>query len=157
MALAAFGKAADSNPEEAAVRETVQHYLRGLKYNDVDSLKLAFYPEAKLLWIKRDKQLGQLTQEQWYKGFAASAGQEEKGELKITSVDITGNAASVKVEEFYETSKYTDYLSLLKLERGWKIVNKIYVAEPIKHQQAAKRVKEDRSTNPPEVGRPRVP
>jgi hypothetical protein len=28
--------------------------------------------------------------------------------------------------------KYTDYLSLLKLEGGWKIVNKIYVAEPIK-------------------------
>ena len=133
MALAAFGKAADSHPEEAAVRETVQHYLHGLKFNDVESLKRAFYPEAKLLWIKRDKQLGQLTQEQWYKGFTASAGQEEKGELKITSVDITGNAASVKVEEFYETSKYTDYLSLLKLEGGWKIVNKIYVAEPIKH------------------------
>ncbi|HYU53518.1 MAG TPA: nuclear transport factor 2 family protein, partial [Gemmatimonadaceae bacterium] len=29
--------------------------------------------------------------------------------------------------------KYTDYLSLLKLEGGWEIVNKIYVAEPIKH------------------------
>lgn len=132
VALAAFGKTADSNPEETAVRKTVEHYLHGLKYNDVESLKLAFYPEAKLWWIKRDKQLGQLTQEQWYKGFAASAGQEEKGELKITSVDVTGNAASVKVEEFYEKTKYTDYLSLLKLEGGWKIVNKIYVAEPIK-------------------------
>jgi hypothetical protein len=132
MSLVAFGEAADGNPEETAVRETVQHYLHGLKFNDVDSLKLAFYPEAKLLWIKKDKQLGQLTQEQWYKGFASNAGQEEKGELKITSVDITGNAASVKVEEFYEKAKYTDYLSLLKLEGGWKIVNKIYVAEPIK-------------------------
>jgi ketosteroid isomerase-like protein len=118
--------------DEAAVRETVEHYLHGLKFNDVEGLKLAFYPEAKLFFVKRDQQLGQLTQEQWYKGFVSSAGQEEKGDLQITAVDITGNAASVKVVEVYEKSKYTDYLSLLKFAGGWKIVNKIYVAEPIK-------------------------
>ena len=118
--------------DEAAVRETVQHYLHGLKFNDVEGLKKAFWPEAKLFFIKRDNTLGQLTQEQWYKGFVASAGKEEKGDLRITDVDITGNAASVKVVEVYETSKYTDYLSLLKFPDGWKIVNKIYVAEPVK-------------------------
>ena len=120
------------NSDEAAVRETVQHYLHGLKFNDVESLKKAFYPDAKLFFVKRDGQLGQLTQDQWYKGFAASAGQEEKGDLKITAVDITGNAAAVKVFEVYPNSKYTDYLSLLKFDGGWKIVNKIYVAEPVK-------------------------
>jgi len=120
------------NSDEAAVRETVQHYLHGLKFNDVESLKKAFYPDAKLFFVKRDGQLGQLTQDQWYKGFAASAGQEEKGDLKITAVDITGNAAAVKVVEVYPNSKYTDYLSLLKFDGGWKIVNKIYVAEPVK-------------------------
>ena len=129
--IVGFGTALQSNGEEAAVRETVQHYLNGLKHNDVESLKVAFYPEAKLFFVKRD-QLGQLTQEQWYKGFVASAGQEEKGDLQITAVDITGNAAAVKVVEVYEKSKYTDYLSLLKFAGGWKIVNKIYVAEPIK-------------------------
>jgi len=119
-----------TNNEEAAVRETVNHYLHGLKFNDVEGLKKAFHPEAKLFWMKRDKTLGQLTQEDWYKGFANSAGQEEKGDLQITSVDITGNAASVKVVEVDEKSRYTDYLSLLKFADGWKIVNKIYVAEP---------------------------
>lgn len=121
---------AQSNPEEPQVRETVNNYLHGLKFNDVDSLKKAFFPEAKLYFVKRDNTLGQLTQEQWYKGFAQSAGQEEKGDLQITEVDITGNAASVKVVEVYEKSKYTDYLSLLKFTDGWKIVNKIYVAQP---------------------------
>jgi hypothetical protein len=132
LAVMAIGYPANSNADDVAVRETVQHYLDGLKHNDVSSLKLAFYPEAKLFFVKKDQQLGQLTQEQWYKGFAASAGQEEKGDLQITAVDITGNAASVKVVEVYDKSKYTDYLSLLKLEGGWKIVNKIYVAEPVK-------------------------
>src|SRR4030095_3021847 len=121
---------AQASTEDALVSETVNHYLHGLKFNDVESLKKAFYPEAKLFFVKRDNTLGQLTQEQWYKGFASSAGQEEKGELTISQVDITGNAASVKVVEVYEKSKYTDYLSLLKFADGWKIVNKIYVAEP---------------------------
>ena len=132
LTVIAFGGATKNNSDEQDVRETVQHYLNGLKHNDVESLKRAFYPEAKQFFVKKD-QLGQLTQDQWYKGFAASAGQEEKGDLQITAVDITGNAASVKVVEVYEKTKYTDYLSLLKFAGGWKIVNKIYVAEPIKN------------------------
>src|SRR5262245_20832737 len=132
IAISFVAAQAQTNPEEAAVRETVNHYLHGLKFNNVESLKKAFYPEAKLFWVKRDKTLGQLSQEDWYKGFAATAGQEEKGDLQITAVEVTGNAASVKVVEVYEKSKYTDYLSLLKLADGWKIVSKIYIAEPIK-------------------------
>jgi hypothetical protein len=134
MAAAAIASSpgTQTNPVETAVRQTVQHYLHGLKHNDVESLKKAFYPEAKLFFVGKDKQLGQLTQEQWYKGFAASAGKEEKGDLQITSVDITGDAASVKVEEVYDRSKYIDYLSLLKFNGEWKIVNKIYTVEQIK-------------------------
>jgi len=73
--------------------------------------------------------LGQLTQEQWYKGFEKSAKKEEKGDLQIRSVDVTGKAASVKVVEIYEESTYTDYISLLRLADGWKTVNKIFVVE----------------------------
>jgi Putative lumazine-binding len=132
MCVLAFAGVKQTNPEETLVRETVNNYLHGLKFNDVEGLKKAFYPEAKLYFVKRDNTLGQLTQDDWYKGFVSSAGQEEKGELQITAVDITGNAASVKVVEVYEKSKYTDYLSLLKFAGGWKIVNKIYVAEAVK-------------------------
>lgn len=125
----AFGQ---SNPkpdsEEAAVRQAVESYLHGLKFNDVESLKKAFWLDAKLFFVKNDGQLGQLTQSQWYEGFAASAGKEEKGDLKITDVDITGNAASVKVAEDYPNSVYVDYLSLLKFNGEWKIVNKIYTS-----------------------------
>jgi protease I len=128
LCATALGQTAKPDDEEAAVRQVVQNYLHGLKYNDVESLKKAFWPEAKLFFVKNDGQLGQLTQSQWYEGFAASAGKEEKGELKITSVDITDNAASVKVEEDYPGSVYIDYLSLLKLKGEWKIVNKIYTS-----------------------------
>ncbi len=79
--------------------------------------------------MKKDGTLGELNQEQWYKGFEASAGKEEQGDLRIVSTDVTGNAASVKVVEKYPKSVYTDYISLLKIGGGWRIVNKIYVAE----------------------------
>ena len=118
--------------EEAAVRQVVESYLHGLKFNDVEGLKKAFWPEAKLFFVGKGGKLGELTQETWYKGFAASAGKEEQGDLRITAVEVTNNAASVKVVEDYPgtpPTRYTDYLSLLKLEGRWWIVNKIYTME----------------------------
>lgn len=121
--------AAEDGADEGLIRQTVETYLHGLKFNDVESFKKAFYPEAKLFFVKKDGTLGQLTQEQWYKGFAASAGKEEQGTLEIVALDRTGTAASVKVFEDYPTSTYTDYISLLKFDGQWKIVNKIFVGE----------------------------
>lgn len=128
-AVLTSGQEKKAPTEEAAVRQVVESYLHGLKHNDVESLKKAFWPDARLFFVKRDGQLGQLTQAQWYEGFAASAGKEEQGDLRITTIDITDNAASVKVEEDYPTSKYIDYLSLLKFNGEWKIVNKIYTSQ----------------------------
>ncbi len=129
LACAAAVRAAEPSADAAAVRQTVESYLHGLKFNDVDSLKKAFYPEARLFFRKKDGTLGQLTQEQWYEGFRKNAGKEETGDLRIAAVDVTGSAAAVKVVEAYPDSTYTDYLNLLKLGDEWRIVNKIYVAE----------------------------
>lgn len=131
LMIFAIANAQGTKPEgeEAAIRRVVESYLHGLKFNDIESLKKAFWPDAKLIFVKRDGQLGQLTQAQWYEGFTASAGKEEPGDLRIASVDITLNAASVKVEEDYPDSKYFDYLSLLKFNGEWRIVNKIYASE----------------------------
>ena len=120
---------AQTGTEENAVRQTVNTYLHGLKFNDVESFKKAFHPSAKLFFVRKNGELGELTQEQWYRGFASSAGKEEPGDLRIASLEITGQAASVKVVEIYADSTYTDYISLLKLADGWKIVNKIYQME----------------------------
>ena len=123
------GRPGSGDSAETRVRATVDSYLFGLKHNDVESLRKAFLPEAKLYFLKKDKSLGQLTQAEWYKSFEANAGKEEEGDLKIASVDITGPGASVKVVELYPGSKYTDYLNLLEIQGEWKIVNKIYVVE----------------------------
>jgi len=126
--LSAQGSAASG--EQASVRAVVERYLHGLKFNDVKSLQTAFRPDARLLFVRRDGTLGQLTQPEWYAGFTSSAGKDEEGQLGITAVDVTGDAASVKVVETYPKSIYVDYLNLLKAGGEWQIVNKIYTTRP---------------------------
>ena len=54
-----------------------------------------------------------------------------KWEHKFASVDVTGGSASAKIELSKDGKKvYTDYLSLLKFESGWKIVAKVYHKHP---------------------------
>ena len=46
---------------------------------------------------------------------------------KFINIDITGGAAQVKVELRNQGKHvFTDYLSLLKFDSGWKIVGKVY-------------------------------
>jgi uncharacterized protein (TIGR02246 family) len=118
-----------TSSDDAEVRRVVDRYLYGLKHNDITAFKEAFRPDAKLLFVKGDGTMGELTQEKWYEGFAPVAGKVEDGELRIASVEVTRDAASVKVVEEYPKSRYTDYLSLLKLQGRWWIVNKIYTSE----------------------------
>jgi hypothetical protein len=127
--LRAQGAPAKAASESDKVRAVVEQYLHGLKFNDVPSLQRAFWPEARLMFLKPDQSMGQLTQADWYKGFAASAGKEEAGDLKITTVDVTGDIASVKVTETYAKSVYIDYLNMLRVNGKWMIVNKVYTRQ----------------------------
>jgi len=125
------GSGSAAAPGDAtAVREVVEAYLHGLKFNDVESLRRAFWPDAKLFFVDRQGHLGQLSQARRYEGFAGNAGHEEEGELRIASITVTRDIASVTVVEEYPRSRYTDYLSLVKFDSGWRIVNKVYTSEP---------------------------
>src|SRR5262245_25466203 len=86
--------------DEARERAVVEKYLHGLKFNDTTSLREAFRPEALLYYIKNDT-LAHWTQKSWYATFAGHIGQEEKGDLRIASVDVIRDMASAKVVEDY--------------------------------------------------------
>jgi len=52
---------------------------------------------------------------------------KNKWEHKFAMVDVTGHAAQVKIELHNQGKHvYTDYLSLLKFDSGWRIVAKVY-------------------------------
>jgi len=129
LAAPVLGAQTPAPDDRVAVRAVVENYLHGLKFNDVESLRKAFWPEAKLFFTKADGTLGQLTQTDWYAGFAQAAGKEAKADLKIASLEVTNDVASVKVVETYPQSRYTDYLSLVRFDGQWRIVNKIYTEQ----------------------------
>src|SRR6185295_1681242 len=48
--------------DSSAAAAVVTDYLQGLQFNDTLRLAKAFWPSTKLLWVKRDSTLGELTQ-----------------------------------------------------------------------------------------------
>ena len=115
--------------DSSAAAAVVTDYLQGLQFNDTLRLAKAFWPSTKLLWVKRDSTLGELTQTAWYASFRGSVGQRVEGTLRMVKLELTGSAASAKVVEEYPDSRYTDYLGLLRIGGRWWIVSKLYVAE----------------------------
>jgi hypothetical protein len=46
--------------------------------------------------------------------------------MRIVMVDQVAEEAFVKVEDLYMGLRFTDYLTLMKVDGTWKIVNKAY-------------------------------
>ena len=122
---------AQSPAEEAAIKALVQTaYVDGLQnLGDLEKAKAGFHPDFVLLGL-REGALTRLPIAEWI----ASAGKRKADgakppltTCKFLSVDVTGSAASVKLELHQnDTRIFTDYLSLYKFPDGWKIVGKIY-------------------------------
>ncbi len=116
--------------EEVAVRQTLDYYLQGHATGNGEFFKKAFHPEAKLFWI-REGQFAQRTSAEYIAGASGKpAPDEAERKRSIESVDVTGNAAIAKIVLDYPSGRFTDYMSLLKVDGQWKIVNKTFVVEP---------------------------
>ena len=116
--------------EEAAVRAALQHYLLGHATGDGSHHEMVFHPQAKLFWM-RDDSLNTRTSADYIAGSSGSpADDEDQRRRQITMVDVTGDAAVAKIVLDYPDALITDYMSLLKIDGEWKIVNKIFTVEP---------------------------
>jgi hypothetical protein len=116
--------------EEAAVRQTLDYYLQGHATGNGELFRKAFHPDAKLFWI-RDGQFSTRTSAEFIAGASGKpAPDEAQRKRSIESVDITGNAAIAKIVLDYPSGRFTDYMSLLKVDGQWKIVNKTFMLEP---------------------------
>lgn len=122
--------ASAQDSEEAAVREAIQHYFQGHATGQGEHFRKAFHPDAKLFFI-RDGKLTQWTSEEYIsRAGGKPAPDEAQRKRRIDSIDITGNAAVVKLTLDYPNVVFTDYMSMLKIDGQWKIVNKTFHAKP---------------------------
>ena len=110
------------------ITQTVRYYFDGMYHSDTDTLKKAFDPEA-FLHGYFEGQLVHLPFKAWLKQIENRPAPSKSGEayeMKIVSMDITDNIALVKVFDLYMGKYFTDYLSLIKLEDNWVIINKMF-------------------------------
>lgn len=119
-----------ASTEQASARLPLENYLMGHATGDGEYFKKAFHPEAKLFWF-RDGKLMTRTSTEYIAGATGNPAPDEVQRKRwIENVSITGNAGIATVILDYPTVKFTDYMSLLKVDGEWKIINKTFYAEP---------------------------
>ncbi|MGO4440042.1 nuclear transport factor 2 family protein [Rhizobium sp. RAF56] len=113
--------------EEQAIRAVVHLYVDGMAFGNEPALKKAFHPKATIIgnyqgaveWLSRDEFIAAILAE-------TPATPDTQPLMDIGMIDIEGDAASVKVVDEFAGMRFSDYLSLLKIDGRWTIVNKVY-------------------------------
>ncbi|MGV8889333.1 MAG: nuclear transport factor 2 family protein [Pseudomonas sp.] len=105
----------------------VRNYVEGMVFADEVLLRQAFHPACRIIGHYH-KELEWLSLNDFISAIKAEgpAAKEVKPFWETVSVDVTGDAAAVKVIDDYVGMRFTDYLSLLKINERWMIVNKVY-------------------------------
>lgn len=115
-----------SQTDEGQISTAVQGYVLAMSTADEEGLRAAFHPSASVIGNYQDA-VEWLTVDAYVRE-VASAGlpPNDNPNWTIVSLDITNDAATVKLEDEFGSMKFTDYLSLLKIAGEWKIVSKLY-------------------------------
>ena len=120
-----------------AIKVPLENYIKAHATGDPEYARKAFHTEGNMLWI-RDGKYSSDTFEAFIKraftGKPAAEEEKRKDQRRIESFDIAGNAAMARIVLDYPSVKFVDYMTLLKINGEWKIVNKSFHAEPKKAQ-----------------------
>ena len=121
-----------STDDRAAIEATVRTYFDGLHEGDADKLASVFH-EASALTFEQDGKVVVWPRDQWLKIVRERASPKAGGLARddaILSVDQSGpTTAFVKVRCQIPPRYFQDYLSLLKVDGRWRIVQKIFATE----------------------------
>lgn len=112
-----------------AIGKVVQTYLDGLYEGDTAKLAQAFH-EGSHLYSHDAGAVADLPRAKWFDLVSSRASAKSRGLKRtdrIVSIDLSGpETAFVKLECSIHPRYFTDYLTLLKLKDGWRVVSKTY-------------------------------
>lgn len=119
-----------SEADAAAARVPLESYINAHATGNPEYIRKAFFPDAKIMAF-RDGKLLNLSVEEFASRFSGKpAADESQRKRRIDSLDITGNAGVARILLDYPDATLIDYMSLLKVNGEWKIVNKVFNVEP---------------------------
>lgn len=130
ITLVAPMASANDVDEQEAVKKPLQLYILAHATGKGEYILQAFSPDAKIMFV-RDGKYTQLTRDEFAARFSGKPEPDEAQRVRhIASIEITGSAATARIVLDYPNVTLTDYMSLLKIDGEWKIVNKIFNARP---------------------------
>ncbi len=113
----------DVTPEAEGIEKALNYYLDGGTNNDFETLKKAFHPDARMIWMTDATQNVNALE---FFGGRMQPGPPQDRETRIVAIDISQGAASARLEIEYETFMFVDYMTLLEIDGEWKIVSKVF-------------------------------
>ena len=115
--------------DSAGARVPLDNYIQGHATGNGDFMRKAFHTDAKIMAF-RDGKLTNLTSEEFASRFDGKpAADEAKRKRSFEILDVSGSAAIARVVLDYPSVKFTDYMTLLKIDGEWKIINKAFHSE----------------------------
>ena len=123
--------------EKAAVRVPLENYIKAHATGDPEYARKAFHSEGNMIWIREGKYSSEPFDSFIKRAFTGKPAADEakrRESRRIEAIDVSGNAAVARIVLDYPTVKFVDYMTLLKIDGEWKIVNKSFYAEPKKTQ-----------------------
>lgn len=119
------------NPSEAeAARVPLENYINAQATGNADYIRKAFFPSARIMAF-RDGKLINLSVDEFASRFSGKpAADELQRKRRIESLDINGNAGVARIVLDYPDVTMIDYMSLLKVDGEWKIINKFFNVVP---------------------------
>ncbi len=112
-----------------AIREVLEHYVGGARTGRGEAMKPVFHEDASIYgYVGPDLFGGPI---QGLYDWNDANGPAEDLELRITSIDIVGTAASVRLDmDNWTGHRFTDFFNLVKIDGVWKIVSKVFYLHP---------------------------
>jgi len=111
------------------IRSTIQSYFDGLYHADIEKMQRAFHPCCHLYSVIE----GSIQDESapdWFQRIQnrpSPATQGARRRDRIVFIAFNGpGCALVKVQVQAPSGRYSDYLSMLKFNEGWRIVAKVF-------------------------------
>jgi hypothetical protein len=112
--------------ETQSILDTLNNYIQGGSTGDIERLRSAFHPDAQIRSI-RVGELVQWTLQQYLDIVAKAPIQVRRPEILSHAWD--GNIGSAHLRLIYSTFRFIDRFNLVKLDRKWLIIDKVFYRE----------------------------
>jgi len=133
LILAAAVFASAQKAELDAVSVPLENYIKAHATGDPEYARKAFYTEGNMTFVRDGKFVTESFDSFIKRAFTGKPAADEdkrKGGRRIGKIGIVGTAEMATIILDYPNSKFTDFMTLLKMNGEWKIVNKSFYAEP---------------------------